>query len=67
MVQLSAVRSAQRRQQYRDRAACEGRQCKKEDRGGPEAARAEVEAKDMRVTVRDNDEVLLEGKVRNWD
>jgi Predicted periplasmic or secreted lipoprotein len=28
---------------------------------------AEIEAKDIRVTVRDNDEVLLEGKVRNWD
>ena len=29
--------------------------------------RAEIEAKDIRVTVRDDDEVLLEGKVRNWD
>ena len=28
---------------------------------------AEIEAKDVRVTVRDDDEVLLEGKVRNWD
>ena len=28
---------------------------------------AEIEAKDIRVTVRDDDEVLLEGKVRNWD
>ncbi|KQW20956.1 ornithine aminotransferase [Afipia sp. Root123D2] len=28
---------------------------------------AEIEAKDIRVTVRDGDEVLLEGKVRNWD
>jgi len=28
---------------------------------------AEIEAKDIRVTVRDNEEVLLEGKVRNWD
>jgi hypothetical protein len=26
---------------------------------------AEIEAKDVRVTVQDNDEVLLEGKVRN--
>ena len=29
--------------------------------------RAEIEAKDISVTVRDDDEVLLEGKVRNWD
>jgi len=28
---------------------------------------AEIEARDIRVTVRDDDEVLLEGKVRNWD
>ena len=28
---------------------------------------AEIEAKDIRVTVRDDDEVVLEGKVRNWD
>jgi osmotically-inducible protein OsmY len=28
---------------------------------------AEVEAKDMRVTVRDDSEVLLEGKVQSWD
>ena len=28
---------------------------------------AEIEAKELRVTVRDDDEVLLEGKVRNWD
>jgi osmotically-inducible protein OsmY len=28
---------------------------------------AEIEAGDIRVTVRDDDEVLLEGKVRNWD
>lgn len=28
---------------------------------------AEIEAKDVRVTVRDDDEVLLEGKVRNWE
>jgi len=28
---------------------------------------AEIEAKDVRVTVQDDDEVLLEGKVRNWD
>jgi osmotically-inducible protein OsmY len=28
---------------------------------------AEIEAKDIRVTVRDDDEVLLEGKVRNWE
>jgi osmotically-inducible protein OsmY len=28
---------------------------------------AEIEAKDISVTVRDDDEVLLEGKVRNWD
>jgi len=28
---------------------------------------AEVEARDIRVTVRDDDEVLLDGKVRNWD
>jgi hyperosmotically inducible protein len=28
---------------------------------------AEIEAKDIHVTVRDDDEVLLEGKVRNWD
>ena len=28
---------------------------------------AEIEAKDVRVTVRDDEEVLLEGKVRNWD
>jgi osmotically-inducible protein OsmY len=28
---------------------------------------AQVEAKDIRVTVRDDDEVLLEGKVHNWD
>jgi osmotically-inducible protein OsmY len=28
---------------------------------------AEIEAKDVHVTVRDDDEVLLEGKVRNWD
>lgn len=28
---------------------------------------AEVEAKDIRVTVRDEDEVLLEGKVQSWD
>lgn len=28
---------------------------------------AEVEAKDIRVTVRDDSEVLLEGKVRSWD
>jgi osmotically-inducible protein OsmY len=28
---------------------------------------AEIEAKDIRVTVRDDDEVLLEGKVHNWD
>ena len=28
---------------------------------------AEIEAQDVRVTVRDDDEVLLEGKVRNWD
>ena len=28
---------------------------------------AEIEAKDIRVTVGDDDEVLLEGKVRNWD
>ncbi|QHO75632.1 ornithine aminotransferase [Bradyrhizobium sp. CCBAU 051011] len=28
---------------------------------------AEIEAKDIRVTIRDDDEVLLEGKVRNWD
>ena len=28
---------------------------------------AEVEAKAIRVTVRDNDRVLLEGKVDNWD
>ena len=28
---------------------------------------AEIEAKDIRVTVRDDDEVLPEGKVRNWD
>jgi hyperosmotically inducible protein len=29
--------------------------------------RAEIEARDIRVTVRDDHEVLLEGKVRNWD
>lgn len=29
--------------------------------------RAEIEAKDIHITVRDDDEVLLEGKVRNWD
>ncbi len=28
---------------------------------------AEVEAKDIRVTVRDDSEVLLEGKVQSWD
>jgi len=28
---------------------------------------AEVEAKEIRVTVRDNDRVILEGKVDNWD
>ena len=28
---------------------------------------AEIEAKGIRVTVRDDDEVLLEGKVRTWD
>jgi hyperosmotically inducible protein len=28
---------------------------------------AEVEAKDIRVTVRDDSEVLLEGKVHSWD
>jgi hyperosmotically inducible protein len=28
---------------------------------------AEIEAKDIIVTVRDDDEVLLEGKVRNWE
>jgi osmotically-inducible protein OsmY len=28
---------------------------------------AEVEAKDIRVTVRDDGEVLLEGKVHSWD
>jgi osmotically-inducible protein OsmY len=28
---------------------------------------AEIEARDIRVTVRDDDEVLPEGKVRNWD
>ena len=28
---------------------------------------AEVEAKAIRITVRDNDRVLLEGKVDNWD
>ena len=28
---------------------------------------AEIKAKEIRVTVRDDDEVLLEGKVRNWD
>jgi len=28
---------------------------------------AGIEAKDIRVTVRDDDEVLPEGKVRNWD
>jgi osmotically-inducible protein OsmY len=28
---------------------------------------AEVEAQAIRVTVRDNDKVLLEGKVDNWD
>lgn len=28
---------------------------------------AEIEASEIRVTVRDDDEVLLEGKVRNWD
>ncbi|HEY8333894.1 MAG TPA: BON domain-containing protein [Tardiphaga sp.] len=28
---------------------------------------AEIEARDIRVTVRDDDEVLLEGKVRNWE
>lgn len=28
---------------------------------------AEVEAKDIRVTVRDGNEVLLEGKVHSWD
>jgi osmotically-inducible protein OsmY len=28
---------------------------------------AEIEARDIRVTVRDDDEMLLEGKVRNWD
>ena len=28
---------------------------------------AEIEANDIRVTVQDDDEVLLEGKVRNWD
>ena len=27
---------------------------------------AEIESKDIRVTVRDDDEVLLEGKVANW-
>jgi osmotically-inducible protein OsmY len=29
--------------------------------------RAEIEAGDIRITVRDDGEVLLEGKVRNWD
>lgn len=28
---------------------------------------AGIEARDIRVTVRDDDEMLLEGKVRNWD
>jgi osmotically-inducible protein OsmY len=28
---------------------------------------AEIEARDIRVTVRADDEVLLEGKVRHWD
>jgi osmotically-inducible protein OsmY len=39
-------------------------------RGKIEAAlkrHAEVEARDIRVTVRDDSEVLLEGKVRSWD
>ncbi|MGO8914102.1 MAG: BON domain-containing protein [Bradyrhizobium sp.] len=39
-------------------------------RGKIEAAlkrHAEVEAKDIRVTVRDDSEVLLEGKVQSWD
>jgi osmotically-inducible protein OsmY len=29
--------------------------------------RNEIEAKDVRVTVRENSRVLLEGKVDNWD
>lgn len=28
---------------------------------------AEIEARDIRVIIRDDDEVLLEGKVHNWD
>jgi osmotically-inducible protein OsmY len=39
-------------------------------RGKIEAAlkrHAEVEARDIRVTVRDDSEVLLEGKVQSWD
>jgi osmotically-inducible protein OsmY len=28
---------------------------------------AEIEARDVRVTVRNDDEVLPEGEVRNWD